>query len=59
MRTFVVKVRVLVNNTARTKEIEYTGRKHSDYNTAYRELERALDDKNNPDVVRAWIEVED
>ena len=58
MTTYVVKVKVLVNNTYRTKEIEYTGRRHSDYNTAYREFERALNDKNNSDVVMAWIEAE-
>ena len=55
MRRYVVKAEVITDRY-RTKEIEYTGRRHVDYNASYRELERAL---NDDDIVKAWIELED
>lgn len=55
MRRYIVKAEVIVCRY-RTKEIEYTGRRHTEYSTCYRELQRALKDN---DIVKAWIDTED
>lgn len=53
MIKYVVKVKYKTSAN-RTKEIEYSGRRHIDEGAAHRELERAL--KKDPNVTAGWLE---
>ncbi len=55
MIKFIVKVKYKISAN-RTKEIEYSGRRHIDEGAAHRELEQAL--KNDKNVLAAWLEEE-
>ena len=53
MVKYIVKVNYKTSAN-RSKEIEYTGRRHIDEGAAHRELENAL--KNDKNVLAAWLE---
>ena len=53
MIKYVVKVKYKTSAN-RSKEIEYSGRRHVDESAAHRELEQAL--KKDPNVAAGWLE---
>lgn len=53
MIKYIVKVNYKTSAN-RSKEIEYSGRRHADEGAAHRELEQAL--KNDKNVLAAWLE---